>query len=584
MERKGLLFLGGLGVAIVLILGVVAVWILSSEQQPTPVSPTIEGSLWPEQPAVWSVDRESESVALVASDAGPQIYVSPKEKVSLSPVWEGLELTWAHTQEGKNITFTGEGQWNEKPAVATFVVAQGNPQATFSLEVQGLTRADLRAHTARPRLVLPVGDVHLLNNQMRVAPFVPSEEPTVVDGWTPGWMRWVGQGRTIQFSQWQADQTRVSEVEGGKLEVEFDFFDVDAQLHMDGCKDLDGLEAKAQLRYIVTVGQAPMLVLGRFPGGFRAIVAPIFDDPRNHPSAAYSKTGAKEDAKFSKRARTLLLGHSDTTDPRHGNGGLAPAHLGGTVAWNGVEGDALRALKTQLPVGSEVVGPDVRLEGECEVDAPKLLKPFAIGGTQPYNAGYRNAVSAGTTPRSDGVYYPVQLSGEKTQLLGQAMGDLYLQRLERERGLFVFSTPFVATRNPLVPAAKDTILQPERDGKWTLDPAFAKALAAMELNAETSALGFTSIGNLARYRTQSQGAMLAWTAQGEVKVVGAPDDSTVLVEGAFTPDTNTIRRADVEDRRQQPQTWMFVGAPEANITMGLQPDQQLTPIEWSISK
>lgn len=583
--QKKILKIAGVVVALLVVIGVV-VALTGGDDEPGPTqSVAHELRYWNEAPEIWKTPDDAESVAVEIDPArGPLVRVAPAQTIAMTPEVEGMELVWELAEStAERWIVSGKGTLGPASVEATWVFAQGNPQALFSLTINDLP-VEVVPEGLDAVLTLPAGDVRVLDDSLRLVPF--AKGPRRVSGWTPGWLRWTGTGRTIELSSWWANHTTVGLGEGSSVVINLNLVDPEANPAFSEECETGNITVSTRLKW--SLGSLPVVIPGRLPRGAEAAVVPVFIPPEDHFNPAFDDMKEPSAEVWSKQVATLALGHSSPTDPRYGNGGLSGAHLGGTiVAPAGMAGPELAELETRLS--------DSRVE-YAGATGPVFGRPACESGriwlrdATRFEAGFSNTVAldsavgfAGESARSLGVEV---LDGTREQLLDQALSRLYLERLRRERGVFAFVSPLVATRNPLTTAAKDGLLVPERHGEWTLSPELVRAFADIELWREANAsVVFASVDSALGTWSKARACDLHLRASGEVRVIcPEPVDSmTLIADGSHVPRRGEQTLAhEVRDPTKRPQTWLWADmtGEASNISLGA--ENPPVPVNWVI--
>lgn len=552
---------------ILVIIGVVGLlglvwWLMRTTDAPAPPKPQIS-SVWGHVES-WPLEGALD-VDLAQDPSGPAIRHKGVEH-PITPEFPDLKIESWSIKDG---VWTASAAYGTHPATLRWTFAPGNPQAVFELHIPSLPRELLSAPFAGT-LTLPKGDIRYLDSTLRPTPFVG--QPAAIENHTPGWIEWRGPFDVV-ISQWWADRTEVSEV-GDQQRITFLVWHPDVHPNVENCPEAAG-NVEITFRMMLTMGTSPPVVLGRYRQGASAAIIPIF----SHPQGDGAPTSAED---FVKRARTLSFGHSNPGDPRHGNGGLAAEHGGTLLApakWSQDKG--LIGLAAELQnIGVEIafVGTDqssiIRPEGECA----SMASIAWLAGGMLFSGAYTNSFAT-PTPFGPAIVAPALLNplqiDTRDALTTQALSRPYTERLVRDRGVLIFETPLTATRNPLVPAAAQALLSPERNGEWTISPELESTFAGLELLREDQPFRVMSVSTwleeLGDHRTHE----IWWTSDKTLLLRPHTAGLTLIAHDV------TLSAEGLQVRFQdETQQWSVVGAEQTTINI---PNQLLKTVNWKLA-
>lgn len=565
-----------LGIGIALFVALIVALVLGrgscDSPDPKPDQAPAASGMWQAPPQVWSGGLEAEVEARLELDPrrGPILRVDDETSIELTPSLGNGDQDWTYEVGEERIRAVGVAEIDDARVESQWDFSQGNPQAHFSMTVDAAT-ASAFPDGLSSVLEFPPGEITHVDNTLRVQPLEADES---ISGWTPGWIRWAHGGTTLTYSSWWADRTIYQRSDDG-APARAEFVWVDPRVHRayGGC---DEATYSVSTRMMVSLGDLPIVLPSRFSGGASAIVAPVF--------ASTDSIGRKFDdleridAKgWEARARTLALGHSSSEDPRHGNGGLLGAHLGGTFIWDSDPAVRLEELSHRLSdtrVEVDAGAGPVLAESWCD-DGRAWLSPV-----EGYESGYRNGILRGYgigLSRPDAVGFEVAfLDGERQVLLEQALSRLYMERLKKDRGLFAFVAPLVATRNPLNDAFAEALLVPERHGEWTLSPEVVRTFAELEMWRESNPdVRLSPVSALVAYWQNARRCETRILESGELEL-RCPQEVegyTIIAHDSLTLDSTDEEEADDVvswvERREDAQTWIWTPKKVEQTTLNI---------------
>lgn len=566
-------------------------------------------------PISWAEHEPSETIEVELQANGPVLRVGSLEW-SPTPTLEGLEdLSWKTSREGSRTQITGRGQWNGKPAMLRWIIEEKDPQISLTIE---LTSVDINqlATPIKATLALP-GDGGELWRVRSDFQRDAIRNRRMLDAWSPQWLQWRSDDRTLSFTGWNADRVHVDPEEHA---LDFSLWHPAHHPPLSGCGDLDAVTLRYRLE--VTIGDRLDLVTSRLPSGHQAALAPLFIAATDHPDATLKEGTPKDALDWSARVQTLLYGHSFEEDPRFGNGGLLGIELGGGVtvpaAW--YEEKAVKSLRDRtdetrariIPRG-EVKGAAISMTPElgCASFAGKNNAQVYLGlGTMHPSSAPINALLPSTAMvigdeqvqtslpgfvdgRPAHLELPL-LSGSRRALTDGYFSREKLHKLLTERGIAWFATPLVATRNPLVGASREALLEPERQGHWTLAPNLARALGNVELINEDGRLLVTHPGELLNHWRATRRVQLRELADGSYALLnpGPPIKGfTLIAPGDITPSIGEdgaapLGREVLSPRDGETQTWFWwdlkEGVTHLRFGAGDASESPLQPVLWNI--
>ncbi len=461
------------------------------------------------------------------SSNGTQVLLTSFEKtIELSPKFPDLTILETR-QDG--LTWEADIELYGAKGLMKWRTAPGNPQAIFELEITDVPRKELISPFAGT-IELERGDITYVDATLNPAPFVG--ETVGIENHTPGWLQWQGPA-TVTFSQWWADRMEISNHADGQR-LTFLVWHPDVHPDITTCDGAPSVDLK--FRLVVTLASPPPVHLHRFRGGTEAALVPVFTNPSG-------EGGARDAADFAARVRTLSFGHSNPEDPRHGNGGLVGGKHGGTFLVPGLWKDELSALKESI----EATDVEFAWTGDpaeiVRAEDPCTLMESRIWVQQGplYPGTFANSLTS-DTPIGPAMVSPVLLNTYVAQsratLYDQTLSKLYIDRLVRERGSVLIETPLVATRNPLIDAADQALLAPERNGEWTIDPTIESMFAGLDLLREDTPFKLMSVSTWLREISDHRQHLVLLSPEGQWTIQPANPELRLVNEATFT--TNPI--------------------------------------------
>lgn len=560
MTRK--LALGAAGAASLLALLTLPFW-WRAFQSPEPPIPLPDDTLSREHaPNRWEPGAEQAStptdVTLQLDPRRGPVWTDGARRLALTPLprdWS--EATWSRRQTARGFRVVGEGVTGGQTLTVTWQFAEGNPQATLHYRLEATPLETLANQQRTLALALPAGPTTYVDGRFALQSASAGDELSL-SAWRPQWVRWSGGPMPLTLSGWTGDGWRLHSADDGTTTLDFTLWAPERHLAPVSCQrqdnSPDGLRVPLEAGLTLSFGDLPVALPSPFARAHAAAAAPIFDTPRAHPDATLRDGAARDAADWVDRVRTLARGHSSTDDPRWGNGGLLGHGLGGTVVLPADYTDHPPLLRYLDELGDTALDVAVRLDANdpaseaalsglpehvsviigaatgcrpTHPSAPEDASRPMLGFLPRFEAAANGLTDllAGDVPRmaSPANLLPVavsagRLDGSRSSLLQDTLHEEVLTRLSEGRGLAVFATPLLGSRNPLIPAARESLLKPERHGEWTLSAPFAAALADLELWQEAHPIWLTGLSRLVDHWSTARRATLRWTPEGDLKV------------------------------------------------------------------
>ena len=501
---------------------------------------------------------------------------------------EDGKLAWTRSDDGPRHSFVGTHAGQRATVVATWTVEDGSP--TVTLDIEATWSVD--SYPDREALVLTTSRaVDSVGRDLGSAPVEPGNR-AYADALTPHIARF-GQGTALpaEFVAWGFEGLEVHAAPGStELFLELD----DARSHpfrpSADCTTERGRNTrsardrrlrpagtKSTWRAALRLGEGWTPTPWRNPEGRAAAIAVVDAAPG---------TSAH-------RLRTLLWGHSNTADPRYGNGGFlghrlpmtkgihtGPRGMGSSrfsetvrrAAGTGVKFANQSATSEEDEPALNEAGMDIlaTVDARVWIDAGngcedffgngwrkgRLAEPLAAHGyrwiwaatDEPWSAGAglnqlranRRGMRTPVLWRHDaarhefGFFQTLDLSFGKERV-ARALAESQLQRLIQERGVSIVRTAFDRTTVSDVLAESGMIVR-EDNGHYVLDGELEKVLFDMEDFSGRGQLWVTTVEELGdRYRALGT-VNVHPTPSGAVAVTNdGPDritDWSVAVPGA----------------------------------------------------
>jgi hypothetical protein len=487
----------------------------------------------PDDTPVW-IAPDAPVTRLTLTAQGPSMAHEQAAPLLIAPTLAGGAEPWSIDHDA----MLHATRWHTGQLTQRWEITPGDPtlRATLALDAMP-TQATEQPLTLT--LSLPPGELDVIDDTMSLA-HVQAEAAT--HAWTPGWLRWRSGEQVVTFVHSGGERMEIKRDEAG-ITLSWTLWSPELHPLLKGCEaQITGWSLDA--RWEVTLGDRAPVIPSRLPGGFQAAIAPVFISPALTGRKDLRESDATSAQDWLARARTLIHGHSASTDPRFGNGGLLGGQLGGTLsapakiaADISVMGYA-KGLPEQVEIAAENAAEASTALFTGQPSCANLATPgatntpvaLALGGVTSKLPDMLTSAPGVSSGAPLTVTVPA-LNGQRSTLTTSALSRPALQQLQRQRGLAWFTTPLVATRNPLVAAAQEALLEPERQGHWTLHPELTAALGEIELLQESETLLFAPVGMLMR----------RWRAAQRVAVSPLPDGSWLLHNpGAPIPDFTLI--------------------------------------------
>lgn len=546
------------------------------------------------RPAVWNVDDQSRPGLVRAGDVALEVGA-----VSLAaPQPIGASIAWKADETPGGFALLGEGKVVGADAEFGWRAGSGNPHTIF--EGNFTAPAGLLAKPVSGSIELPAGDVTYINAGMEPVPF--AGQPVVLSALSSGAIRWRNGADVVTLWQWRADRVELAEVDG-RVRVTFHWFHPDHHALPDDCvEELADLQVSVRPRVVVSFADVAISSLGRFPAGVTSAVVPVFFDPVDAENSDVRDGGSTSESDYAARATTIAMGHSAKNDARYGNGGLVGLEVGGTIVIPSrfdTDNEPLFAFEEAVePTSVDTIREDRARPETCsdwkemlQASEPILAEPVIFDGTFPNLLGPEQRPHAPGVTSLASTWRPTRLTGRRKDVVTQALSRTYLERLAERRGLALLEIPLVATRNPLVAAAGETLLEPESNGHWTIQEDVARALGEVELLSEESRFDFLSLRQADTYWRATQSVEIDEGNDGVYRVHnrgdGAIQGFTLVADGLVTAMVDGAR-IEQEVRRGEgdaEQTWFWWDLPASGVSelRVERPNAALAvPVGWSL--
>ncbi len=536
--------------------------------------------------STWSTE-DATDVDIAPDEAGIPTVAVDDASFALGPA----DLSWEQTRRGASTVLTATG--DASPSLS-WEFAGGNPTAILRAQ-KDVAPGDL-AEPITVALELPGGEL---------------EGWTVADGFHAidayntragenVWLRWSRGDSSVTFRGWNGDGFAVRPSGSGGYTVEMALWRPEQHPRIVECLgELGDHSVQLKARAMVEFRALPRMVAWPYPNGAEAMMLPILVAPELHSDPQLAEARARNARDFVDRVTTVAYGHSSPKDPRYGNGGLLGHGLGGTVVAHARLLGKSKVQKLAKDLGSTRVG--IAAGGPVSEDAPYAIRYANEVGCASLRSTKTTGVISPSTdessaslreaPRPFGAQvFARVLDGRLDSLLAQGFSRAYADEALRNRDIYAFVSPLVATRNPLIGAAADALLEPERKGMWTVSPRLAGGLADVELWREEHPIAVSSVGDLVRYRAFSRDAALVWAESGAPRVSGtAVDDQigyTIALNGeAELPDTvSPPPRVRVVETKNGPVTLLSWDAAPDTSSLELQRDLRAAAVSWNIAE
>ncbi|RVU42529.1 hypothetical protein EA187_15145 [Lujinxingia sediminis] len=268
------------------------------------------------------------------------------------------------------------------------------------------------------------------------------------------------------------------------------------------CESL--LSAPSRIRLILHYGDAPLPLAAAGPADASSQLIPIFAEPTNRGGDPWEEGRSRDAHELARRIRALIFGHSNTDDPRYGNGGLLQQNIGASfvipMAW--WTSPAITALREDL----EQTPYELILATETPELAPSGPNLHTDAPLECATLAERSFVTSAPTTDAP-TYHLGSWLPQTPQLKAIApTRETILDHLLPEQGttgglrpgrLTLTYLPLIASRNPLVDSFENTLLVPERQGHWTLHEDLARALVTFEFREDRPTLAINSLATRA---------------------------------------------------------------------------------------
>ncbi len=562
-----------------------ALLLVTACDKPAPPQPAPQPSIQrPDGIPAWSAPADAPPQAIVITAQGPTVAAIP-----IAPLLSGAAEPWTHDGAAR---ITHATRWHGAQLVQTWTVTEGDPTLRAAITLDALPAQALEQPLTLT-LALPAGEVELMDDAMGV---VKVEASAATHAWTPGWLRWRSGDRVVTFTHAGGERLEVERAASG-VTLRWTLWSPQAHPLIKEC----GAQAAGwslAARWEVTWGERAPLMPSRLPGGYQAALAPVFIDPALTGRKDLKEAGAASAQDWLIRARTLIHGHSASTDPRFGNGGLLGGQLGGTLSAPAkIAADiAVQSYAKSLPDRVEIAAEDAADttlalfsgQPDCQHLAPPgagvAPVALALGGVTSKLPDMLTSAPSVAHGAPITLSVPT-LNGQRATLTTTALSRAALQNLQRQRGLSWFATPLIATRNPLVAAAQEALLEPERQGHWTLHPELAAALGEVELLQEGESILFAPVGLLARHWRAAQRVQISPLPDGSwlLHNPGAPILSFTLLASA----TSTLSLDGAQDKTTgegaSAQRWLWLDLPTGFTRIPDAASTPLAPIRWQLA-
>ena len=511
------------------------------------------------------------------------------------------DLRWTHTttDQGTHL-LQGRGTWQGHPLLWQWTLHQGDPQTTLSLSL-----GPIPWHTLDQPVVatLPLpedGSLTWLDPTYTPAPFTPADH---IDPW---------QGDSLTFTLPNAPPITWSNLHLDRLTAPnphtllLTLFDPKAHPFPPNCD----LPLLLSARWTMTLGTPLRATVSRLPDGHLAALSPTFVDPSFDPDSPFGPTAARTPGDLARRIQTLQFGHSDPKDPRYGNGGLSGLHAGASFAipkaWaREKEIDTLRTLlaptRSTLSLQGDPTPPTPpyatflsKAPLTCDtLSAPNssllLLPSLPLPLDDPEGVGSETVVLPPHPQHPSLLPLPLH-PGTRSLYDTHTFAPHTLAALLASRGTSWLLAPLVAERNPLTPAFKQTLLDPETGGHWTLSSPLTQALSTVELLNEEPDLLIAPPHTLFSHWLATTHLSIHHDSQGGLLLhnphaTPLPGFTLILPGPPLTPKGLTpTRQRTLHDSHGDPQTWITWTLPPGLTTLDLKdaPTPPLTGISWHL--
>ncbi len=585
----------GIGAAVLVsVLGAIVAYRWLSTPPPAPVAAV---GLF-ERPMPWTVTDNATPGSIDVDRA--LLTVGGVEMLAPQPV--GMQVRWKHEERGLREALVGLGEYAGNPARFEWKLATGSPHTLFEGSLSA-TRAALTEPIVSA-ITLPDGELTYVDGALMRVPFAGTA--TVLDALTSGPVVWRRGNDVVSLSQWSAERVTLAASEAGGYVVQFHWWDPELHETREGCeKQLAELQIALTPSVTISFGAVPDAARGRLPKGVASAVVPIFFDPLHVEDPRFQDAASASAEDYAVRARTIAFGHSSPKDARHGNGGLAGLEVGGTIvvpAAYAADDAVFAELVTAVSATTIELVPEAELRpSDCTAWAAALAQPdrALLRASRTFDGKFPNLFGNGQRTSIPGMageaatWQATQLTGRRKDVVMQALSSTYLSRLADARGIAILEIPIVATRNPLVAASAEALLEPERAGHWTIQDDLARALGEVELLSEGERFDFVGIRRLASYTRRASQVVFDEVGDGTWLVhnngAEAVDGYTLVLSGAVaaTVDGEPVKSAARALGNGDTQTWLWWDlSPGATYTLGITRAEATprTGVSWQIAK
>lgn len=498
------------------------------------IAPDVPLQSWP------APDEPSQTRVEIDPIVGPILDAGDAGALPLTPTHPAMRFTdWRMVRGESLVQVIGRGKWQDAKLVATWSFFPHNPQAYLTIKI-----ADLPAQQLRQSIILtmkfPTGRV------------VPKPAANGVGAQVATWFDKLD-SPVVSVSNWSGTSLHASGQESGQdsdqnsgqhatHKLRLGVWTRSDHLAFERCPKDKAVDLEISLMLSVDIDTS--VSIWPYARGAEAALAPVFSLPAEHADPQIADIAAPDARRWVRRANGLIYGHSDPDDPRSGNGGLLGYGLGATVIIPpkfSTDPDIkslakkLAATRVELAPGlSETSIPEAyqassrafkNLDCDNLAALTKHDTPAAIVTQSAPDDAAKRPLHPGPSDWPL-LVLPESLDGRLETLRLRGFEPSAVEPLLKTHQTRVFSTPFVATRNPLIGAAHESLLKPTRDGHWTVSAPLSGALSNLELWREESPLMVSSVGELARYRASIKRTSIWWDASKKLQVYN-PTDSTI---------------------------------------------------------
>ncbi len=618
------IILAATSVAALAVIGLGA-FLLSSKDNSTPPKTQTSSThtdLSEEFPSEWAQHHEDSLPFQISSTpSGPTLQYEDLT-INLALTFdENYDFTWSSSSlDDDTILLKGSTPLPQGGSLSLiWSFHKNSPQITLSTALKDVPLHALAQHPLRASMTLPPSSYKAISNTMR---FESLSSTTTLSSWNPGWItsKISSHDLSLSFSDWNFTAVTINP-EASSQQLIFTLLDPSNLPSFEGCPPDTDQKTTIEQQLTITIGERIPLVQSRQPQGYRAAIAPLFLDPASHKAGAHKDARAKNAQDWTLRSKTLLYGHSMEDDPRFGNGGLLGLGLGADLAMEPSWQSAPSTKKLVEQLRNSRASLLARTTQNALENTPLLLDtpqcaPFLQPHTPYLTLGVLRSPSQtnilehppSITINDATVKQPLppllsnhsthlevpQLSGNRTELYSSIFSTPALTNLIQQRGVALFATPLIATRNPLSRSASNALLEPERKGQWTLSESFSKSLANIELINEKHNILVTSPTQLIAY----------WMLAKQVRILELPDGSVALLNPTnktiknfslvmpgnlspkLTSSSEDISHKEIVTTSEgSSQTWFWLDLPPG--TTQLTPDSsiqstQLKPVHWEL--